>query len=145
MPVAKERNIFTLSLLLLASSACASNIESLKDCKDIKQLKLEALIVQKVQKVKGESIIESIIPIEKRYYPQMDRPTEIIVSSPEEVILLTFLGQDRKSQEVKTSKKIEKKYHFPLPSFVKFDGKLILQFKNNERCQSSLVFEELSP
>lgn len=145
MLIHKKRNIFSLSVLLLTSSACASSILPLKECDKIKDLKIKALIVQKIQKVKGESIIESEIPLEKHYYPQMDRPKEIIISGPKEVIRLTFLSKDKKSQEMLASKKSKSRYHFSLPSFTKFEGRLLLQFKDNERCQSSLVFEELSP
>lgn len=148
-----RRGQITLPLTLVASMTLAScghatgptKLSAPLDCQKMSGVKIESLIVQKIQKVAGTSIVESRIPLEGHYYPQMDRPQAIIVTSKNEILSLNFLGSDRESYEVKAQQSKPGEYRLSLPKFEKFKGKMILNFKNNLHCQSEIVFEELSP
>lgn len=138
-----------LSLIMLMCSPSfakgSSKLSAPVDCRKMSGVKIESLIVQKIQKVAGTSVVESRIPLEAHYHPQMDRPQTLIVSSRNEVLSLTLLGSNRESYELKAQTSAPHEYRMTLPQFNKFKGKMILNFKNNEHCQSEIIFEELSP
>ncbi len=134
--------------LLLSLFSFAVNAQSFKgtpDCEKEKLAEFTSVVIQKVQRSSGISTTETKIDLEKHYYPQMSRPNQIQVATKKNLKEVSLIHSDRQIEKVKLKKISKGNYQFELPKLKKFKGKIQLVFEKNERCERSLILEEVSP
>ncbi len=133
--------------LILSSEVNANALKGTPDCEKENIATFNSVVVEKVQRASGITNVETKIDLENHYFPQMSRPSHILVNTKRSLKEIALIHSNRKIEKLNHKKLPSGDYQFKLPEVKKFQGKIQLIFKDKgeERCERNLTLEELSP
>lgn len=137
-----------ISFALAISLSFNLNAKSFKgtaDCEKEKLAEFYSITIDKVQTREGIKTKETKLSLEDHYYPQMSRPSYILIDSKKKIESASLIHSNRKIDKLVLKKVVEGTTKINLPELKKFSGKIQLVFKGDSRCERSLIYEELSP